>query len=52
MRIETNLFGVGIVFVGGVALGYTIARAKFIELMYKASLESAINDREGKKNKD
>ena len=51
MKIETNLLGMGIIFVGGVALGYTVARVKFIELMCKASLESAIKDRKDE-NKD
>lgn len=48
MRIETNLFGVGIIFVGGVALGYTVARAKFIELLAKASMDTLIKEQEKK----
>lgn len=48
MRIETNLFGVGIIFVGGVALGYTVARAKFIELLTKASMDTLIKEHEKK----
>ncbi len=45
MRIETNLLGVGIIFGCGVALGYTIARAKFIELMAKASCDVLMKEK-------